>query len=131
MAAHQRYPAVHEQLSLLALRARAEGLDFTAFWERAVRPGQQVVTWRMPEERRPFGCVVWPNDTFDRQTAQEATLDVVVVEGWRRAYELVPASRREAALKVLAPRLAQLGERERERVMDRGLPEGSAVASAA
>lgn len=131
MAAHQRYPSPHEQLSVLALAARREGLSFGAFWERAVRPGLQVITWRMAVERRPVGCVVWPNDTFDRQQALEATLDPVVADGWRRAYELAPPERREAALKVLAPQLAALDAAERRRVMQRGLREGAQVPSAA
>lgn len=103
MAARQRYPAVHDQLRELALAARAEGLAFEAFWLRAVRPGLPPVTWRTPAPARPAGCVVWPNDTFDRRCVMDATLDAVTESAWRAAYLRVPATRRESALRLLAP----------------------------
>lgn len=111
MAAQQRYPSVHEQLRTLAVPARAQGVSFEVWWCGAVRPGSPPVTWRTPADRRPAGCVVWPNDTFDRKCVMEATLDPVVVDGWRRAYELVPATRRDAALRLLAPVLEQAARR--------------------
>lgn len=129
MAAHQRYPSVHEQLRVLARSAQQRGLGFDEFWECAVRPGLPPVTWRT--QGRPAGCVVWPNDTFDRQCVRDATLAEDVREGWRRAYYLEPPLRREAALTVLAPMLAGLDARQRQQVIRRGLDERTAVPSAA
>lgn len=131
MAAHQRYPSVHEQLRCLALEARAAGMEFEEFWLEAVRPGLPPVTWRTPPSRRPEGCVVWPNDTFDRQCVRDATLAEDVMEGWRRAYDVEPPLRREAALTVLAPMLAGLDRATRQQVIRRGLGEPAAVPSAA
>lgn len=131
MAAHQRYPSVHEQLRDLARAAQAACMPFDVFWEEAVRPGLPPVTWRTPEARRPEGCVIWPNDTFDRQCVRDATVAEDVREGWRRAYYLHPPLRREAALTVLAPMLAGLDAAGRREVMRRGLADRSAVPSAA
>lgn len=112
MAAPCRYPAAHEQLLMLAREAKQEGLSFEEFWERAVRPGRSPVTWSTPESRRPEGCVVWPRDTNDRNVSIAAT--TAARAGWRRAYEGVPAPRRERALLSLRPgleRLLELSER--------------------
>jgi hypothetical protein len=109
MPAPTKYPVAHEQLLELARAARAEGMDFDSFWERAVRPGMVAITWARPEEKRPVGCVVWPSDTADRQIAVAATLGAR--EGWRRAYDQIPMKAREAALGRIRPGLEALAER--------------------
>lgn len=123
MAARQKYPTAHDQLRVLAVTARAEGLSFECFWERAVRPGRPPVTWRTPPARRPEGCVVWPNDTFDRQTSVGATLDPVVRSGWERSYLQLDPLPADRAFAILAPLF--------EAMTSGGLREESAVASLA
>lgn len=113
MAARQRYPAVHEQLVVLAQAARDGGLSFDVWWDAAVRPGRPPVTWRTDPAFRPGGCVVWPNDTADRQVALAVHGDPVVVEAWRRAYDRLPATRRDSALRLLAPVLERAQARDR------------------
>ena len=95
MGAHARYPAAHEQLRELAVRARREGLSFDAFWERAVRPKATPVTWNMPPDERPAGAVVWPSDSQDRATSRGATLGAKAA--WKRAYNRAPATRADRA----------------------------------
>lgn len=100
MAARRKYPTPHEQLGVLMLEARREGVSFTVFWRTAVRPGLTPVVWRTPEERRPAGCVVWSNDTAIRAADREVYEDERVRAGWRRAYERTPL-RRDLALPAL------------------------------
>lgn len=111
MAARQKYPTTHAQLFELAQAARREGLEFDAFWERAIRPGRPPVTWRT--EVKPYGAVIWPNDTDDRKLSRGATMDPDVEAAWGRAYDRLPATRQEAALKILSPMLDAL-EADRE-----------------
>jgi hypothetical protein len=87
VAARQVYTPVQVQLRQLAVEARREGVDFEAFWQRAVRPGLPPVTFRTPPERVPAGAVRFPNDTLDRTIAQAVHADPRVIEGWRCAYE--------------------------------------------
>lgn len=133
MPAPQRYPAPHEQLLLLARRARAEGLTFDEFWARAVPPqrtrdGKPLLDKndlplsarrlpRVKDEEPPEGAVLWPNDTHDRKMAYAAIL--ASEEGWRSAYEGRPQENREAALGELAP------------LLERAFRSGGPVASAA
>ena len=99
MPAHRRYETPATQLRRLAVEARAEGLPFSEFWRRALRPGQSLVTrhWAHP----PKDCVVWPRDTYDRSCDREAIKQTRAA--WRRAYLNLPPSRNELALQVLAP----------------------------
>lgn len=106
MAARAKYPATHEQLFALAEQARLAGVPFEEWWEEAVRPGQPAVTWNTPEPLRPYGAVVWSNDTGDRNLSIAVTLGAR--EGWRRAYNRLPPSRGEEALKRLRPVLEVL-----------------------
>lgn len=122
MAARSKYPPPHVQLRRLAERARAEGVAFEEFWERAVRPGQPPVTYYKAEGDRPADAVVWSTDTTDRNLARAAVEESR--EGWRRAYEGEPASRPEQALIVLSPLLAMIEGA-------RGIEGESAVPSAA
>lgn len=103
MAARPRYPSAHEQLLVLALEARASGASFDVFWKRALRPGRAPVTWAVPAEVRPAGCIVWPRDTKDRNVSRDVTCSREVREGWRRAYEGVPPTRADVALQALSP----------------------------
>lgn len=98
MAARQKYPNVHEQLRDLAIEARRDGVDFDTFWARAVRPGVKPVTWATPEEERPYGCVIWPRDTENRNLSRRITDSVEVREGWRRAYDRAPQTKGDLAL---------------------------------
>lgn len=103
MGAHLRYEPAYRQLLALAIEAREEGLPFPEFWDRAIRPGLRVITWKVPEARRPHGCVVWPNDTLERRIARASVLEVR--DAWRRAYDREPATRGERALTLLSPLL--------------------------
>lgn len=133
MAAPPKYPTPHAQLLALAYEARAEGLDFEDFWERAVRPGLPAVTVGTPERRRPAGCVLWQRDTFDRNNARDAMEEAK--EGWRRAYEGAPPTRAEMALIMLGPDLRVTERQVRETPelakLARGLVAPEPVASAA
>lgn len=91
---------------LLARVAKLEGLDFEAFWERAVRPGMAVITTTTPVDKRPLGCVRWPSDSLDGRFWRDATREAM--EGWRRAYEDLPPTPQEKALDRLAPILEAL-----------------------
>jgi hypothetical protein len=99
MAAHVKYPPAHEQLFVLAVRARRAGLSFEVFWADAVRPGQAPVT--VATRNPPAGAVQWPRDTNDRNVAIGAT--IACEEGWRRAYEGMAPTGPERALLLLAP----------------------------
>lgn len=108
MAARAKYPAPHEQLSALAREARLAGISFDEFWEEAIRPGQSPVTWQTPEDLRPYGAVIWPRDTTDRNISIAATLGAR--EGWKRAYDRLPPHKGEKALARLRPGLEALAE---------------------
>lgn len=99
MAPPQRYLSPAKQLLALGKRAKAEGLSFEEWWERAVRPGQPPVTTRKLAEGVPVTAVVWPSDTADRATEQAAT--EAMREGWRRAYEHLPPTVGERAMLAL------------------------------
>ena len=111
MPARARYESPSAQLLRLAVQARADGLDFAAFWHRALRPGQPLVTRH--RSLLPEGCVVWPRDTFDRQNDMRAIYSTK--RAWRRAYEGLPPTRGDLAVQALGPALsgfAVMGERE-------------------
>lgn len=89
---------------------------------------------RTPPEKRPAApCVIWPNDSFDRENGIAATIEAK--EGWRRAYEGMPPSSPERALAMLGPDLrvdpAQVQEAVIEAIAIGGLPDAAPVASAA
>lgn len=95
--ARQRYAAPHEQVFVLALEARREGLAFEEFWERAVRPGKKLITTKTPHP--PPEAVIWPDDHADRAIVIAATESAK--ENWRRAYERKPPTRGEQAFAAL------------------------------
>ena len=98
MAPPQRYPSPAKQLLELGRRARAEGLAFDEFWNRAVRPGQPPLSSRTPAVRTGeiSDAVVWPSDTADRAAEQAAA--EAMREAWRRAYEEEPPTKGEQAI---------------------------------
>lgn len=110
MAAPRKYPPPHEQLLWLAKAALKRSEPFDFFWLEAVRPGQPAITWATAPADRPFGCVVWPRDTFDRNNCIAATVDENVREGWRRAYEGAPPTVQEAALIRIGPSISRIIE---------------------
>jgi hypothetical protein len=75
-------------------------VPFEVFWQRALRPGEPLVTTEsVRSEDPPLGAIVWPKDSADRAIAQAAIRGTE--EGWRRAYEGVPPNQGEIALTVL------------------------------
>jgi hypothetical protein len=101
VAPHRRYPDPLTQLRLLAIEARREGVDFDAFWQRAVRPGLPPV---LANESPSADVVRWPTDREDRAQflkALEAT-----EHAWRCAYEGLPAPRAIRAVESLYEALA-------------------------
>jgi hypothetical protein len=88
---------------ILGQAARAEGLSFDEFWQRAVRPGQPALTPRRLGRGKYDGlehqAVVWPSDTAERTDAQEAMLRCEDV--WRRAYDREPQTPGDRALASL------------------------------
>lgn len=121
------YPSVWEQLIALGREARAEGLAFEDFWDRAVRPGLPPVIWRHLPEERPFGAIVWANDSRTRADDQAAVRGTR--ESWQRSYELAPPLRGVAALTRLSGLLDRLAAGVAS--VDAEEPLGEAVASAA
>jgi len=113
--APQRYAAPHEQILVLAIEARREGVPFEEFWQRAVRPNstEKLITTKTVEP--PPDAVVWPYDSADRNLAIGAT--AAVKENWRRAYERQEPTRGELAFAALWEIL-------------RGQPSGSEVGGA-
>ena len=106
MVAHRRYPLVTLQLARLARDARAEGLDFESFWQRAVRPDlRPILTTTRP---RPTACVIWPSDSVESRTWRDVLAMPEVIEAWRRAYDQLPPTPGERALIRLAPLLSEL-----------------------
>lgn len=114
MAPPTTYTPPHVQLGLLMVEARREGLDFEAWWSRAVRPGEPVVMANHPDP--PAGAVRWPTDWHDRETWRGAIASSK--EGWRRAFERETPTAQEAALAFLMPGLEALDEVARERERD-------------
>lgn len=110
MAARKRYPTPPEQMIELAEVARASGIEFEDWWREAVRPGLPPVDTSWTDAVRPDRCVIWPSDSQDCKTWRSATDGAK--EGWRRAYERMPASLQEKSLTILAPALAALEARE-------------------
>lgn len=105
MAGTRKYPTPHEQLGILMVEARREALTFQSFWRRAIRPGKAPIVWRTPEERRPYGAVVWSNDSEIRATDRSIYEDPNVKAGWQRAYEQRP-ERRDLGLSSLREGIA-------------------------
>lgn len=82
--------------------ARAEGLTFEEFWERAVRPGQPALTPRRLGKgayKNLTQAVVWPSDTAERNDAQQAMYKCRDV--WERAYNREPQTKGDKALATL------------------------------
>lgn len=145
MPARKRYPTPSEQLLDLAREARAEGLSFEEFWDRAVPPpepmlhkrsGKPLLDQEGNQKTKPSrvlprvgdeacGAVLWPNDTRERRDAYEAA--VACREGWRRAYENVPPARREKALAILSPLLFPEEEDDDSDEESRGSISGAVV----
>jgi hypothetical protein len=84
--------------------AKLDGLKFEQAWTRAIRPGRRTILANTKDA--PEGAVRWPTDSSDRAGWQAAIL--AVKDGFRRAYQDRPATRREqAVLKVdVLPRAA-------------------------
>lgn len=102
MAPPQRYPSPAKQMFELAKVARSEGLDFDAFWERAVRPGQPPLTPRRLGKGAYAlleGAVIWPSDNAELHDAQAAIERSEQV--WRRAYNREPATPGDQAIAML------------------------------
>lgn len=105
MAARRRYATVPEQMVFLAREARQEGLTFAEWWDRAVRPGLPPVLVTKPDDWMAK-TVLWPSDSSDRNEWRDATMGAL--EGWRRAYEGIPATTNEKALMILEPLLGSI-----------------------
>lgn len=102
MAPPQRYESPAKQLFELGRLARAEGLTFDEFWQRAVRPGEPALTPRRLGKGRYadlVGAIIWPSDTAERTDAQESTDRTK--DTWRRAYNREPASPGDHAVALL------------------------------
>jgi hypothetical protein len=86
----------------LGRAARAEGLSFEDFWQRAVRPDLPALTPRRLGKGNYAAldkAIVWPSDTAERADAQAAMMRS---EGtWRRAYNLEPATPGDLAMAAL------------------------------
>ena len=108
MVAHQLYPLPATQMVRLARDARREGLSFEDFWERAVRPDLPVIMTTTLSRQIPPGCVVWPSDSQASKEWRTVTADVR--DAWESAYEALPATGAERALRRLAPLLHELAQ---------------------
>lgn len=108
--------------------AKAEGLSFDEFWDRAVPPAETLrhkrtkkplldehgdekqkpsrTLPRVGAKVAPDGAVLWPRDTRERRDSYEAA--IAARDVWRRAYEGIPATSRERALIRLRPFLERL-----------------------
>lgn len=86
----------------LARDAIRAGVPFDTWWREAVRPGAPPILVTS-EQPWPSGCVIWPSDSADRNNWRLATDRAI--DGWRRAYEGVPATQQEKALRILEPLL--------------------------
>lgn len=76
------------------MQSKLEGLTFEEAWTRAVCPGRRTVLANT--ENAPATAVRWPTDSSDRASWQAAIEDVK--DGFRRAYQGRPATRRERAV---------------------------------
>lgn len=124
MAPRRLYRLPNEQLVDLLREAREEGLSFQVAWLRAVRPGKPVVMTNTQDP--PAGAVRWPTDSSDRIAWQAAIAGAK--DGFRRAYECRPTTRRERAVSELVDVLIGAADR-RDRA--RGIRPTGAVRSAA
>lgn len=96
MAPPRRHATPAEQMVALARDARRAGLTFEQFWRRALE--QPSGDLRADHEVAP-GAVRWPTDRVARQTDRAALEETR--EGWRLAYEGMPAPSKHAAVAVL------------------------------
>jgi hypothetical protein len=136
----------------LAIEAKAEGLTFEEFWERAIPPAKKGGRKRKSANREPgpepdYGSplisaaqelppgrllqpgqteVYWPDDTFSRHDSYRGILDSE--DGWRRAYLGLPPARGESALLLLAPAMERAA-RMAEELEDSGMASGADVPS--
>jgi hypothetical protein len=117
------YELPHEQLTRLLAEAKLEGLSFEQAWDRAIRPGRRTILTNTKDA--PAGAVRWPTDSTDRGGWQAAIFEVK--DGFRRAYQDRPATRRELA--VLRVNVL-LGAADGRAVV-RGIAASSAIRSAA
>jgi hypothetical protein len=113
----------------LARSARALGMTFDEFWDRAVRPHRPPITMKKPVEDRPPDAVAWPRDSRDRDFWISATN--AAKEGWRRAYDGEPPTTAEIALAMLGPDLRISPERAKELAAARGIDVEATLRSAA
>lgn len=130
MAPPPIHEAPHVQLRRLAVAARGRGLSFEEFWTEAVREQASLVMTNHPDP--PVGAVRWPTDRNDRKAWQGAIYGSR--DGWRRAYEGLPAPAEEGALGILADGFAAMDEVACEREadeLDRGLSTRERLPSAA
>lgn len=102
MAPTRRYELPNEQLTRLLAEGRAMGVSFEVAWTAAVRPGMSLCLTNHADP--PSDAIRWPTDTTDRHAWQEAIMESK--DGYRRAFERRPSTRREAALEKLQPLLA-------------------------
>lgn len=113
MAPPQRYESPSRQLLELGRKARAEGLTFEEFWQRAVRPGEPALTPRRLGKGRYAGleevAIVWPSDTAERADAQDAAERSKPT--WQRAYNLEPATAGDLAIAKLRSIAIDEGDR--------------------
>jgi len=110
VAPPRRYPPPTEQLVLLLMEAREEGLSFEVAWARAMRPGLRLVMTNA--EDPPAGAVLWPTDSRDREAWRKAI--VGTKDAFRRAYLRRPPTRREMSASQLASLLLPDGAGERQ-----------------
>lgn len=108
MAAPSKYLPAHEQMLELAIDARHRGLSFMEFWHEAVRPGVQPIVMTTTEDPPP-GAIRWPTDRNDRVNSLYAIEETI--EGWSLAYDRLPPTRSQAALKLLSPIIDELKRR--------------------
>lgn len=106
MAPPSRYRSPAEQMTALAVAARASGVPFEVWWAESVRVSRPPVTVSTPPELRPPGCVLWPTDSLECRSWRMAIRESE--EAWRRAYLGLPASEGELSLSRLAPVLQAL-----------------------
>lgn len=101
MPAPAKYPYIPDQLRESALAAKALGMSFDAWWVEARRPGCKAIT--VKDETPPVFAVRWPTDSADRRlwlAAVDSSKD-----GWRDAYDGMPAQPRHEALRRLREHL--------------------------
>jgi hypothetical protein len=97
MAPPTLYRRPNEQLVALLASARGDGLSFEQAWKRAVRPDRPLVLTNA--EDPPYGAVMWPTDSADRNAWRTAIL--AMKDEHRRAYERRPQTVRERSVVIL------------------------------